>query len=79
MAKKVQKPEVTHNDCVFKFEVDNEFLNYKGEPILGFCIWSKHRFLLNEKTDCEKFCLKNGNEDDCLHVNDEPNLSYLVV
>jgi hypothetical protein len=44
----------THKECGFCECVENEFLNYKGEPILGRCIWVKDRFLLNEKDDCKK-------------------------
>lgn len=63
MAKKaVKKTEHIHRDCGFCEPIENEFLNYKGEPILGQCIWSFSlygvtRFLLNEKVDCEKLWL----------------------
>ena len=56
MAKKLPiKSDVTHRQCKHCCVVDYEFLSIKGEPIMGECIYSQSRFLLNEKTDCKEF------------------------
>ena len=44
-----------HQQCRHCRVVDYEFLSIKGEPIMGECIYSEKRFLLNEKTDCKEF------------------------
>ena len=56
MAKKViQKILHTHRGCEHCREIDYEFLSLNGKPIMGECVYSKTRFLLNEKTDCNFF------------------------
>ena len=57
MAKKIEIKKTTtiHRDCLFCTKVEDEFLNYEGKPIMGYCIFLKNRFLLNEKTDCKKY------------------------
>lgn len=56
MAKKLQnQPTTTHAQCSHCNPVTHEFLNYNGEPILGECIHSETRFLLNEKIYCKQY------------------------
>ena len=55
MAKKVFKPSNTHRQCKHCCVVEDEFLSIKGEPIMGECIYSRSRFLLNETIECEEF------------------------
>ena len=57
MAKKLKKllTENTHRQCRHCNPISYEYLNYKGEPITGECVYCKTRFLLNEKTNCNEF------------------------
>lgn len=57
MAKKFKKllSETTHRQCKHCKQVGYEYLNYKGDPIMGECIYCKTRFLLNEKTECKYY------------------------
>lgn len=43
--------------------IDYEFLNYKGEPIMGQCIWRNGRFLINEKVDCKKLWIPKDQKE----------------
>ena len=53
MAKKVISTN-THRQCRHCRVIEHEFLSIKGEPIMGECIYSERRFLLNERTECKK-------------------------
>lgn len=55
MAKKIEKQLNTHRLCKMVCVVKDEFLNWRGEPIMGTCVYSENRFLLNEKTDCKNY------------------------
>ena len=57
MAKKIVKivNTHTHKQCKHCVEVDYEFISCSGKPIMGECIYSETRFLLNEKTDCKEY------------------------
>jgi hypothetical protein len=65
MAKKaeVKKSTYTHKQCGFCMVIDYEFLNYKGEPIMGQCIWRNGRFLINEKVDCKKLWIPKDQKE----------------
>lgn len=54
MAKKIL-PTKMHRQCKHCRQIDYEYLNYNGEPIMGECVYCKNRFLLNEKIDCKEF------------------------
>ena len=56
MAKKIHVSKiVTHRQCKHCREINYEFLSHLGQPIMGECVYSEKRFLLNEKTDCKQF------------------------
>lgn len=44
-----------HRQCKHCRQIDYEYLNYNGEPIMGECVYCKNRFLLNEKINCKEF------------------------
>ena len=60
MAKKVSTKKLyKHKECEFCKEVNDAFLDYRHNPILGRCDNFEYMFLLDELTDCKKINLKS--------------------
>lgn len=56
MKKQQFKHKAIHRDCEHCRLVNYEFLSLSGQPIMGECIYSKTRFLLNDEIgDCNQY------------------------
>lgn len=54
MAKKIQQPTATHNDCKHCVIVTDMFLSNKGEPLMGRCAFYEHLFFVERENKLQR-------------------------